>query len=209
MTEQQIAYRLKWDLEPLQDTDFTHFGEIAESTCPNFEDVGRQIRKCQKLEIPEQIVFDFYRDLVIDWDYPYTDTWWPIMSKRMLDVLLSVGKFAHQAIPVNFRQERLRPGRDDWDSEITEREFYLVNLLEPQDVFDWDRSEYTLYKGQPHVLDTWENFIFKEPKNGLPPFFRLPTVPIQGRLFISEAAKLALEKANIKGTIFVPQKMIW
>ena len=89
--------------------------------------------------------------------------------------------------------------------QVTEREFYLVNLLEVLDIFDWEQSEYKTRQQRlvTHVKNITK-LVFKEPATGLPPVFRV--AKLRSRLFISNAAKEALEQAGIKGASFVPQR---
>lgn len=54
----------------------------------------------QPLNLPEPVEFDAQTDVLGSIDYFAAAPTWPVMSKRMLDVLLSVGEFPHQVIPL-------------------------------------------------------------------------------------------------------------
>lgn len=67
---------------------------------------------------------------------------WPIMSKRMLDTLLSVGNFRHRAYPVvmvdcgQIYNEELGTKSS---SGIEYHNFLAVQVLEDLDIFDWEK----------------------------------------------------------------------
>jgi hypothetical protein len=67
---------------------------------PNAPDESAFWRIKENLNLPEQIEFDAIGVVFETIDYPYTDVRWPIMSKRMLETLLSVRDFRHRAYPL-------------------------------------------------------------------------------------------------------------
>jgi hypothetical protein len=134
-------------------------------------------------------------------DYPYLPNvkFWPIMSRRMLDVLLSVGSFSHQVIPVIFTHiHGLVPSGEE------RHDFIILQLLEHFDGLDRDRTEYrsTFYESNPESerIDFTGEMVLKEPPNGFPPIFRVKEDGVS--LYVSAAAKEALEKAGIQGLDF-------
>jgi hypothetical protein len=91
------------------------------------------------------MLFHGYESSLNDTDYPYENAGWPIMSKRMLNTLLSVREFPHRTwdvpfvgfpdnAPVMMLEKGLRGGVRH------ENEFVAVQLLEHQDIFDWETS---------------------------------------------------------------------
>jgi hypothetical protein len=167
------------------------------------------IRNITGAMMPDEIVFCGLKDWLSPTDYPYIrelDTW-PIISRRMLDVLLSVGEFPHQVIPVVFKSVD-HPDYSDAErrakSLMRNHDYIILQLLEIADVFDMEKSEYNTERG---VADRDEIFIcdvqkmvLKEPTGGFPPIFR-----VKGRelsLHVSAEAKQALEDAGIQGLDF-------
>jgi hypothetical protein len=134
-------------------------------------------------------------------DYPYLPNvkFWPIISRRMLDVLLSVGSFSHQVIPVVFTHiDGLVP------SDEERHDFIILQLLEHFDGLDRDRTEYrsTFDESNPESerIDFTGEMVLKEPPNGFSPIFRVKEDGVS--LYVSAAAKEALEKVGIQGLDF-------
>ncbi len=143
-------------------------------------------------------------------DYPYIPDVrsWPIMSKRMLDVLLSIESFSHQIIPIVFTHiDGILPNdavRQKASLLIRNHDFVILQLLEHFDGLDRDRTEHTstFDEDDPMVEQirfTGEMFL-KEPPNGFPPIFRVKERSTH--LYVSAVAKEALEEAGIQGLSF-------
>jgi hypothetical protein len=152
-------------------------------------------------KIPEDIPFIGVRKW-LSTDYPYLlePYGWPIMTRRMLDVLLSVGDFPHQVVPVIFKGEGTRELNED---------YVILQLLEMSDLLDMDKSVYTIKRS---VADPEVTFIcdvklkvLREPAGGFPPIFRINGSSIS--FHISAKAKQALENAGIQGLKFSTYKL--
>jgi hypothetical protein len=157
--------------------------------------------------IPGEISFLGLRDWLTPTDFPYIDYGnWPIMSKRMVEVLLSVGDFPHQIIPVIFKSEDevLWGEFIDGPPPTTNHDYVLLNLLELSDLFDKERSTCTLEPSNinPEVvfITNIGDVVLKEPAEGFPPIFRVKGDEIP--LYVSAKAKEVLEAANIQGLSF-------
>jgi hypothetical protein len=151
--------------------------------------------------LPKRIEFDAgYEDLQL-MDYLHNNVQWPILSQQMLHVLLSLGKFSYQAIPLVMVDDVL-----DWDTmEPTGREshdYIALQLLEHQDLFDWENSVYEHNPNKPNPFNSLQTLVLKTPETGFPPIFRIPTLP--RRLFVSAQARAALETAALQGLKFIP-----
>ncbi len=159
-------------------------------------------------KMPAEISFIGLRDWLSPTDMPYmwNPSNWPIMSRKMVDVLLAVGDFPHQIIPVVFKSE---------DEDFTAKyingpppklnhDYVLLQLLELSDVLDLDKSIYTLsnYAYEPEItfIGNVKEEVLKEPAGGFPPIFRVKHKEIS--IYISAKAKDALEAANIQGLDF-------
>jgi hypothetical protein len=166
-------------------------------------------RNVTKAIMPGELVFVGLKDWLAPTDYPYIREVrnWPIISRRMLDVLLSVGNFPHQVIPVIFKSID-HPSYSDEErrakSLIRNHDYVILQLLELSDVFDMEKSEYNTERGvaDPEMIlltDVW-NVVLKEPPGGFPPIFRIKGYEL--RLYVSAEAKQALEDAGIQGLDF-------
>lgn len=148
-------------------------------------------------EIPEDITIVQTKEYLAPTDYPYFWEFsaWPIMSRRMLDVLLSVGDFPHQAIPVIFQSEQTKELNDD---------YVILQLLELSELLDMERSVYSIERVVPDPEVTFvcdvKYKVLVEPDNGFPPIFRIKGDSIP--LHVSAVAKQALEDAGIQGLEF-------
>lgn len=117
------------------------------------------------------------------------------MSKRMVEVLLSVGDFPHQIIPITFRDEL---------GITLEPDYVILQLNELSNLFDLEKSVYTL---EPTVLDPTKSMVWDieklrlvKPAGGFPPIFRVNWE--KTCLYVSAKAKNALEAAGLKGLRF-------
>lgn len=196
------AYQLFWDLD--------HIADGAEVDAwlrefPNAPDNSAFWELKDDLNLPNPVEFDAIGKVFETLDYPYTDVWWPIMSKRMLDTLLSVGSFRHRAYPalmIDCKQVYNENLGRDINSGVEYDNFFAVQILEDLDVFDWKNSVYERDSESPDVLESIEELVLKEPEEGFPPLFRVVTSYLKTRLYISSEARLALEAAGIRGVLF-------
>jgi hypothetical protein len=199
------AYELKHDAVHIADTSRERDAYIVE--WPEYREYSIKFMDPDDFDYPTHgVKFQGYESSLSDTDYPYCSVSWPIMSKRMLDVLLSVKDFPHRTwdipfigfpnnAPEGLLIKELRDGvrHDD--------EFLAVQLLDQLDIFDWENSTYKTYTAMPDEVMSIRKLVLKVPKEGLPPVFRLKVYPVQ--LYVSPEGRTALESANIKGVRFI------
>jgi hypothetical protein len=133
-------------------------------------------------QMPEEILFVAERKYLSMTDFPileYAD-YWPVMSRKMAEVLLSVGDFPHQIIPVAFV--------DHSDVPI-ECDYVILHLTERSDLLDTHNSIYTRL---PVMDDSGRTFTGRIEK-----------------LVVSSEAKIALEAAGIQGLGFTRIRHIY
>jgi hypothetical protein len=162
---------------------------------------------------PEPINFvGFLDERLHQTDYLYIDDsdLKPIISKRMLYVLRSLGDFPHKAISTRIydygfqdqgRYEALGREAPLLAGEFNE-DYVALQLLEHVDGIDYDQSEFRC-RLNPNLPPYVTSLVLKEPIGGFPPIFRLDRIGEDGSLFVSPAAKEALEEAGIKGLDFL------
>lgn len=158
-----------------------------------------------EFKLPETVEFETVGDIIFQTDYPYCKPQWPIMSKRMLNTLLSVGAFPHQAIPVTMIDIEYYGGPLGENALPCEKidNFVAVQLLEHLDLFDWEKSVYTLELEQPITINRLERMVLKEQDGGFPPLFRIATGGVRTRLYVSPQGRAALEDSDIRGVDFI------
>jgi hypothetical protein len=79
-------------------------------------------------------------------------------------------------------------------------DFVVLQLLERNDYFDFERSQYKKNSRRPEWIDAVEVYVLNEPPGGFPPLFRLNVTP--SSLFISAEAREALKESGIRGTAY-------
>ncbi len=199
------AYELQPDAVHIADTSREYDAYIVQ--WPEYRDYGLKFKNLTAFEYPSHgVEFHGYESSLSDTDYPYNDLNWPIMSKRMLETLLSVREFPYRYwdvpfvgfpddAPVMMLEEGLSGGvRHD-------NEFVAVQLLEQLDIFDRENSVYKDSNILSGAVNSIRKLSLHVPKDGLPPIFRLEVSPV--RLYISPEGSAALDAANIKGVRFV------
>jgi hypothetical protein len=168
-----------------------------------------------KAQMPSELLFTGFEclfgfsDGYIDYPYLVDTESWPVISTRMLNALLSVHDFPHQAIPVVFKVIEDYLSTDEEKriaSLVHNHEFAILQLLEHLDAIDKDRSDCIIGTCETATGETIESIkldgriVLKEPSNGFPPIFRIKDNA--NELYVSAAAKEALEKAGVQGLIF-------
>jgi hypothetical protein len=170
-------------------------------------------------------VIEFVGDLdVLEWsDFPYTDQPYQLVSRKMLDVLLSIQPFKYRVYPTliySYEIEELvrcafDGTRTDYhveDPSLFTDKFVIMQLAETIDVLDEDK---TIIKGKTARESDrkWylselevEHYELTRVEKDLPSVFAAPKTPY----FYTEAAVHALEANNIRGVEFrpIPQKLV-
>lgn len=163
----------------------------------------------EEYELPGRIEFDAVLETMRFSDYPVNDVSWPIMSGRMLDVLLSVGHFGHKAFPVIIRDCEIASFKDG-TAQVSGEElhhFFAVQVKEYLDIFDWERSAYELNPDSTDQVNDIEKLVLKDFGKNLPPVFRLSVYP--HLLLVSAQARAALVMQGIQGTAFYKLDDLW
>jgi hypothetical protein len=202
LSSADMPFELSRDLSHLVDVDSDAFL----LRFPGSENIAGWLLT-RSYDLPERIYFEADLETLAWNDYPSNNVNWPLMSRRMLDVLLSVAPFPHRFIPVVMLDYRLK-----WDErfgpdgapkpEAADYRFSAVQLTEHMDAFDWEHSEYIRDKYLPDRTAGISKLVLKEPPGGFPPLFRLAAAP--SSLFISAPAKRDLEEAAVRGVQFSP-----
>jgi hypothetical protein len=199
------AYELLHDAVHIENTSREYDAYIVE--WPEYREYSIKFMDPDDFEYPNHgIEFHGYESSLSDTDYPYASVSWPIMSKRMLNTLLSVKEFPHRiwdvpfvGFPDNAPELMLREGLRGGVRH--DNEFVVVQLLEQLDIFDRENSVYKEGFVNPETVRAIRKLSLNIPENGLPPIFRLKVSPVQ--MYVSPEGRAALEAANIKGVRFV------
>jgi hypothetical protein len=218
-----IAYKLRPSLDFLdllaEDPLDRKYGEAEKYNAwiykpTQAEEVGSGlIENAEPYEVPEPVDWvGFLDERLHQTDYLYNDLGWPLISKRMLYILRSVGEFSHKVISTRIYDYGFQDqGENNYASHTTppsgefNEDYVGLQTLERLDGIDYKHCEFRPRMNpnrQPHIT----NLVLKEPIGGFPPIFRLNRAGEDLRLFVSPAAKEALEEAGIKGLDFFPQE---
>ncbi len=195
-----IAYKLNWDKDHLIDSDFdaslVRFKGSEETT---------RLMSSRELNLPDKIYFEAFFDTLFDVDYPISNVNWPIMSNKMYKLITGFKPIAHKKIPLIMLDASFSSKtRFDADGQpnpgVANYDYVAIQLLDPIDVFDWDKSIYKQNKMFPDKVSLIQKLVLKEPEGGFPPLFRLKAS--RASLFVSSEAKQALENSGIRGIIY-------
>jgi hypothetical protein len=199
------AYKLTHDLDHLEDTPRERDAYLVEF--PEHLKYSTKFKSPEDFEYPtNKIEFQGYESILKDTDYPFCDVRWPIMSKRMLNILLSAREFPHRiwdvplvGFPDNTSDELLEKGLSGGVRH--DNKFVVVQLLEELDIFDRENSVYRESDILPGAVNSIRKLALNVPEEGLPSIFRLKVSPVQ--LYVSPEGRAALEAASIKGIRFI------
>lgn len=194
------AYILNLDLDRFETLDWEYDLELDTSQIEQIR--NGEITGVAPLNFPNPLKYWAEMSSLQYTDYPYCDYLsGSIMSKRMLEVLLSVKNFAYRTYPVEITDWEMMPPRE-FQVE-NNYDYVAVQLTEFADVFDWEKSAYTA-NPRTNFLSSVDEFVFKTPHSGLPPIFRLERE--RATLFVSEEARQALKNAGVKGIKYTSLK---
>ena len=125
----------------------------------------------------------------------------------MIEVLESVGSFPHRVLSTRIFDgdigRSLAEGNRRFDEqgnfkpEFYSDDYVLLQITEHLDTMDLDRSVYDYYDPEVNMLAGIDKLVLKDIGQEYPPIFRLAQCPAD--LFITDAAKQALEAAGIRG----------
>jgi len=201
---QESAFELQPEGNHLGDDDF-------DATLVRFDgwEMTAGLIPDDNLKIPEPSFFEANIETLKTIDYPINDVSWPIMSRRMRETLLGVGRFTHRAIAVIMLDDTVTTN-DRFDAAGNPRPgvavdgFGAIQISEYTDAFDWERSEFVPHPTLKSRIFKVRKLVLKEMP--LPPLFRLSAMP--GPLLVSAAGRVALEKARIKELRFISLDLV-
>lgn len=196
-----LVWKLFWDMDHIK-------GTVYDATLVPFKDSGYVCGWIgpEPRQVPEPVLFEANFKVTKHSDYPCNDVNWPIMSPRMLEVLLEVGAFPHRLIPVRLVNRKvLGPARylphGSLRPEVIDDRFSAVQVTEHLDVVDWERSEFERKRLGVATTYSFDKVVLREPPGGFPPLFRIPQKA--SLLLVSAEARRALEAAGIRGIQFL------
>lgn len=198
---QDIAFFLQNIMQDLGDLE--HDADLVEY--PKSNEVS--FVSTRPLLLPNVIYFEAAYHVIAHKDYIFNNVHWPIVSKKMLGVLTSIGDFEHRAVPIVMLDDSVKP-EERFDTQgkpksgVANEDFVILQLLEYSDVLDRDQSIFEKHWLDENLVTDVKKVVLKEPAEGLPPIFRIDSYFT--RLFISRAAKEALESAGCKGYATLP-----
>jgi hypothetical protein len=220
-----MIYTLRHDLSHMP--TFLSSGDRAQDVeLIYFDGSGNFMLENPEIDYTDRVppVIEFVGNLdVLEWsDFPYVAPTRLLMSKKMLNILLSVQPFKYRIYPtliysyeiedlVRYTFDGTRTDYQVEDPSLFTDKFVIMQLAETTDVIDEHK---TIVEGKPACeSDIWylgelvvEHYEFTREEKDLPPVFAAPNTPY----FYTEEAVRALEENNIRGVEFcpIPQKSL-
>jgi hypothetical protein len=141
-------------------------------------------------------------------DYPIlkTNPLSLVISKRLLELLLTIKPFAYRVTPLVIindiaqREEKYLPSGEVKPGVKTNTDYVLVKLLRHVPM-DREKSIYrqSMYEGKEFI--SWiEPLELLEPEDGLDPIFRVKEIPES--LFVTKEAREQMEQHEIQGILY-------
>jgi hypothetical protein len=205
MTKIEKTYALKSDIDHLEDKSHEAWID-SDDMFEGWEYVGLlldldgPVERNQdfKVVLPKKISMQAFFDYLEDTDFPVCEPSWPIMSKRMIETLRSVGKFKHTTYPITMMDSNINPPDIN---NIENHDYEIIHIHEQLDVINHEKSDYRI-SSLTNSISFFRKLVLNTPPDGFPPVFRI--VGYTSIIFISHDAKIALEKAGIKGLEIIP-----
>lgn len=180
------AYRLTWETDHLEQLSVDYDIHLTSEEWTYETLVVYETQPPTGLPLP--VRFEAAHGLVPLLDYPVPSSatsGWPIVSKRMLEVLRSFTGFQCNPIAISI--------------EGVNTDYYCIQLtrLEDDSAYNTKNSDRL---GSPVEDDDTDEQVSLEPNFDYPPLFRLQSDPIP--LFVSAKARAAFNAAGIRGVAY-------
>jgi hypothetical protein len=163
------AYELSWDVDHFRELGLDWDKDIEIEKYDDYEKFS--ITDTDLFDHPNPIIFQGCKPIVRHIDYPYPDNHWNVMSRKMYEVLLSVGDFPHRLIPIAMvnsltfvwrdwfeetiitrenayeekRPSRYAAGNKNLRKEVCFGDFVLVHITEHLDLLDRENCVFNKY----------------------------------------------------------------
>lgn len=200
------AYQLLWDTDHLLTHDDQY--DLAVERPEALEGVPQYWPTVQEeVTLPEPLLLAANFGNVRYTDYPSNPLGWPILSRRMLSVLLGIRAFPHRAVPVRIVDPIVstQAEHERADALLGERitvaddDYVAVQLTSLVDL-DEAASGVVRDPDLPWMVEV-ERYVFPM-GTILPPLFRLSTDA--SPLYVSAEARAALKAAGVRGPRYLP-----
>ena len=205
----QQAYKLKTDFferfEEYGKGEYEYNARVIQPKgYPKYGTINRYFYRPEPITDFERIEMEGTLSFLEGIDYLHTKPKLPIMSRRMLYVLNSVGEFPHQVIPVSIEDDEVPIYNHEThqrSGKVNDTDYVAVQILKYLDIFDYEQSVYEPDRINPGEIRNIREIILKEPPEGFPPLFRIPEDRLN--LYVSPQARAVLEDADITGINFI------
>ena len=180
----RATHRLTWDSDHLEQLEVDYDVHLISQEWVFENLIVYQTEPPVRLPLP--VEFEAAHGFVGLLDFPCRSSataGWPIVSRRMLEVLNSLPGFACHPIPVSVQG--------------VQEEFFCLQLTRLEDGFETTVAHDRLSDPFEDDLGTLN---FLEPEGGFPALFRLRSSPT--KLFVSGKTRAALNAAGIRGIAY-------
>src|SRR3989339_263666 len=140
-------------------------------------------------------------------DFPIIDVGFPVLSKRMISILLKIKNFSHRVIETVMIDDTYFGQLFDEKGLLLSnvpinKEYSALQILEYTNAFDYENSDFKPLRSNPNMPGVIKRLILRRPNNGFPPIFKI--IEKSSDLFLSEEPKDSLLENDIKGCVFTP-----
>jgi hypothetical protein len=206
---QESAYLISWDLERFQNSQSDYDLEFLATKATGA--INTKLARALEYLATPYLVFQDLNGAYQNTDFPYSATLLPIVSRKFTKVLEAFPNLKYKLHPALIVQKTNEEVNDDFynaDSQtikVLSKDFFVLQLLEHTDVFDWQNSVYVQSDSLPERAEKITEYVLLNPET-LPPIFRLMADPM--RLFVSDQFRMALKVAGVLGIEFQSLKRI-
>jgi len=155
--------------------------------------------------LPKLIYFESNFNTIPKTDFPLNDLNIPIMSDRLIKLILSTGRINFKSVPVIMLDDTYLEKKFD-DSGLLFKNvkridsYQAIMLLDRINCFDYEKSIYESSELNPKIPGYIKKVVLKISGLSLPPIFRINESP--STLFISDNLKNIMVENKIMGCEF-------
>ena len=197
-------YKLTWDFTHSGDNEFDASHHPFEKSINTIHYlINPELYEIELIKNPILFQADF--SIISIYDYPTNSLRIPIFSKKMIEVVESVGRtqidwFDIVMVDDTYMEERFDKNGNLNKEVPTNTDFKTFRIKKTEDYINLEQSEYRPLKSNPKAPGRFKKFVLNEPETGFKPIFRTKYIP--SSLIVTEEIKNEFENNEIQGCVF-------
>ena len=165
------------------------------------EDLRFWLNTAEPFQVTEPVELTGFFPTLLETDMPIMRPQLPLVSRKLLETLRSVGDFTHRALATRIKDDvESSGGEPNYPVGRTTDQYVLIQVLEHLDILDLEHSRYSSHNERTGSVTGLEKAVLTIPAAGVPPLFRLRAA--RTHLLVSAAGRAALEASGIRGVRF-------